>query len=163
MKIELTKEEYVDLLDLLHIAQWVLVAHKTKADPDSEKYGAVIQKFYALAAEMGRKDLIGYDAVRKKYLPTKTYEDTSPALEFIDEFVDHSFWDELIIRFAERDAARQSGGYEQLDLLGHEERHALVDPIEDRYAEEFNERGIDRLELVEHFGRTLAAPVRTHD
>lgn len=163
MKIEITKEEYINLLDLLSLASWVLVSHKTKLDPRIEKYDAVIQKFYALAAEMGRKDLIEYDTVRRKYQPTKAFEDTSHSLEFIDEFVDHSFWDELIIRFTERDAARQAGGYEQLNLLSHKDRHALVDPIEDRYAGEFDKHGIDRLQIVEPFWRDASTPVRTHD
>jgi hypothetical protein len=163
MKIEITNEEYVDLLDLLHIANWVLVSHKTQVDPLVEKLEMIIQKFYALAREMGRGDLVEYDPGRGKYHPTKALEDTSRSLEFIDEFVDHSFWDELIVRFAERDAARQAGGYEKLDLLGHEERHAFVDPFEERYAEEFNERGIERLEIVEHFGHDASTPVATHD
>ncbi len=163
MKIDITKEEYSDLLDLLHIANWILVFHKTKVEPEMEKYDAVIQKFYALAADMGRGDLIENDPAKGKYRPTKTFEDTSQSLTVIDNFVDHSFWDELIIRFAERDAARQAGGYEQLDRLSHEERHVLVDPIEERYAGEFNNNGIERLEIVEQFGRTASAPVRTHD
>ncbi len=85
-------------------------------------------------------------------------------MDFVDEFVDHAFWDELIIRFAERDAARQVGGYEQLDLLPRENRHALEDPIEERYSEEFDENGIDRLEIVERFGdREAPKPLKTHD
>lgn len=163
MKIEITKEEYVDLLDLLHMASWVLASHKTTVEPQIEKYDWIIQKFYALAGEMGRGDLIKYDPGRGKYHPTKAFEDTSRSLEFIDEFVDHSFWDELIVRFAERDAARQAGGYEKLDLLSHEDRHALVDPFEERYAEEFNERGIEQLEIVERFSGDASKPVATHD
>ena len=163
MKIEITKEEYNDVLDMFHMASWVLISHNTREDPRIEKYDSIIQKFYALAREMGRGDLIEYDPGSRKYHPTKAFEDTSRSLEFIDDFVDHSFWDELIIRFAERDAARQAGGYEKLDLLGHEDRHALVDPIEDRYAEEFNEHGIEHLEIVEHFGPDASIPVSTHD
>jgi hypothetical protein len=163
MKIEITKEEYVDLLDLFHIASWVLVSHKTTVDPRVEKFEIIIQKFYALAREMGRGNLVEYDPGRGRYRPTKAFEDMSPSLEFIDEFVDHSFWDELIARFAERDAARQAGGYEKLDLLSHEDRHALVDPFEERYAEEFNERGIDRLEIVERFSGDVLKPAATHD
>lgn len=163
MKVEITNEEYMDLLDLLHIANWVLVSHKTTVDPRVEKLERIIQKFYALARETGRGDLIEYDPGRGKYRPTKMLEDTSHSLEFIDEFVDHSFWDELIFRLAERDAARQAGGYEKLDLLGHEDRHAFIDPFEERYAEEFNERGLERLEIVEHFGHDASAPVATHD
>ncbi len=163
MKIEITKEEYVDLLDLFHIASWVLVSHKITVEPHVEKFEMIIQKFYALAREMGRGDLIEYDPGMGKYRPTKAFEDTSRSLEFIDEFVDHSFWDELIVRFAERDAARQAGGYEKLDQLSHEDRHALVNPFEERYVEEFNERGIDRLEIVEQFSGDASKPVATHD
>ncbi len=163
MKIEITKEEYADLLDLLHMASWVLFSHKTMVDPRTDKYDGIIQKFYALAGEMGRNDLVEFDPGTGKFRPTKAFEAASRSLEFIDEFVDHSFWDELIVRFAERDAARQTGGYEQLELLEHEDRHALVDPIEQRYSDEFNERGIDRLEIVEHFDRDAASHVKTHD
>jgi hypothetical protein len=163
MKIDITNDEYVDLLDLFHIANWVLVAHKTTVDPQVEKLETILQKFYAMAGEMGLGDLVEYDPARVKYRPTKKLEETSRATEFIDEFVDHSFWDELIVRFAERDAARQAGGYDKLDQLGHEERHAFVDPFEDRYADEFNERGIERLELVDRFGHDASTPVATHD
>ncbi len=162
MKIEITKEEYIDVLDLLHIASWVLFSHKTTVDPRVEKYDLIIQKFYSLAREIGRGDLVEYDPGKGKYHPTKALEDTSRSLEFIDEFVDHSFWDELVARFAERDAARQAGGYEKLDQLSHEDRHALVDPFEERYVEEFNERGIDRLEIVERFSGN-SKPIATHD
>ncbi len=164
MNVEITKEEYLDLLDLLHIAGWVLVAHKTEKDPRTEKYDAIIQKFYALAGQMGSGDLIEFDPVARKYYPTRKFEEGSNVMDFVDEFVDHSFWDELIIRLAERDAARQVGGYEQLDLLSHEDRHALEDPLEERYSGEFNENGIDRLEIVERFDdHDTSKPVRTHD
>jgi hypothetical protein len=163
MNVEITKEEYIYVLDLLNIASWVLSSYRTTLEPQIEKYDWIIQKFYALSREMGREDLIGYDPGRGKYHPTKAFEDTSRSLELIDEFVDHSFWDELIVRFAERDAAREAGGYEKLDLLSHEDRHALVDPFEERYAEEFNERGIEQLEITERFNGDASKPVATHD
>lgn len=163
MNVEITKEEYRDLLDLLHIASWVLVAHKTEKDPRTEKYDTVIQKFYALAEEMGSGSLIEHDSHAGKYHPTREFEESSNVMDFIDEFVDHAFWDELIIRLAERDASRQVGGYEQLDLLSHEDRHALEDPLEERYSGEFNENGINRLEIVERFGDDASTPVTTHD
>ncbi len=163
MKIDITKEEYHDLLELLHVANWILIFHKTQVEPAVEKYDALIQKLYSLAGEMGRPDLVETDPGTGKYRPTKTFEDSSRSLAFIDDFVDHSFWDELIIRFAERDAARQAGGYDQMDHLTHGDRHALLDPLEKKYADEFNENGIDRLEIVERYGHIAGAPVRTHD
>ncbi len=161
MKVEITKEEYLEFLDLIHVASWVLVGHKTEPDPRIEKYNKVIQKFYALAGDMGYAGLVEYDATAGKYRPSKSLADTSPTWQFIDEFVDHAFWDELIIRFTERDAARKIGGYEELNRLSHADMHALEDPIEDRYSKEFNDNGIERLEVIEQFGGRQ--PVVTHD
>jgi hypothetical protein len=161
MKVEISKEEYLELLDLVHIASWVLIFHKTATDPRIEKYDRIAQKLYALAKDMGYVGLINYDPESKKYRPSKTLEETTETWQFIDEFVDRSFWDELTIRFIERDAARQAGSYEQLNQLTHEERHALEDPIEEKYSREFDDNGIEHLEIVEKFGN--AKPVVTHD
>ncbi len=161
MKVEISKEEYLELLDLVHIASWVLVFHKTETDPRIDKYDRITQKLYTLAKDMGYAGLIDYDPASRKYRPSKSLEETAGTWQFIDEFVDHSFWDELAIRFTERDAARTAGGYEQLNRLGHEERHELEDPIEEKYLKEFDENGIEHLEIVERYGNGKA--VVTHD
>ena len=161
MKVEISKEEYLALLDLVHIANWVLVFHKTEADQRIDKYGRITQKLYALAKDMGYEGLTSHDPSSGKYRPSRDLEETTEAWQFIDEFVDHSFWDELIIRFTERDAAREAGSYDELDRLSHEERHALEDPIEGKYAREFDDHGIDHLDLVERLDSTR--PVVTHD
>ncbi len=161
MKVEISKEEYLELLDLVHIASWVLVFHKTVPDPRIDKYDRITQKLYALAKDMGYAGLINYDPGSRKYHPSKTLEETTGTWQLIDEFVDRSFWDELVIRFTERDAARTAGSYEQLNHLSHEERHALEDPIEEKYSKEFDDNGIEHLEIVEHYGNSAA--VVTHD
>ncbi len=161
MKVEISKEEYLELLDMVHIASWVLVFHKTEPDPRIDRYDRITQKLYALAKDMGYAGLINYDPRSKKYRPSKTLEETTDTWQLIDEFVDRSFWDELVIRFTERDAARKAGSYEQLDQLSHEERHALEDPIEEKYSKEFDDNGIEHLEIEEHYGSST--PVVTHD
>jgi hypothetical protein len=163
MKVEITKEEYRDLLDLLHIAHWVMIAHKTGEDPRTEKYEKTMQKFYSLAEEFGYSSLIDFDPKIEKYFPTRTFEETSPSWEFIDEFVDDTFWDELIDRLTKRDLERQVGGYEILRTLSMEARLALEAPIEERYAEEFNRNGLDNVAIVEQFGLDATKPVKTSD
>jgi hypothetical protein len=163
MKIEITKEEYRNLLDLLYIADWVLIAHKTGDDPRTKPYDDIIQKLYSRAREAGYERLIGHDPQTRDHFTTREFEEASKALVFIDEFVDDSFWDELIIRLAERDAAQQAGGYEQLGLLSAEDQHALRAPIEEKYSEELNSHGIDHLVLAHQFGFDLTKPVKTSD
>ena len=44
MKIEITKKEYRALLDVFHLADWVLHAYKTEEGPETEEYRALEQK-----------------------------------------------------------------------------------------------------------------------
>jgi hypothetical protein len=163
MKIDITKDEYRDLLDLLYIAQWVLIAHKTEEDPRTKPYDKVIQQLYSQAGEAGYERLIEHDPRTRSHYTTREFEEASKAILFIDEFVDDSFWDELIIRLAERDAAQQAGGYDRLHLLSNEEQHKLRTPVEERYSEEFNEHGVDHLVLAHQFGVDLKTQVKTSD
>ncbi len=163
MKIELTKEEYRYLLDLLYTANWVLNAHKAEEDPRTKPYDKVIQKIYSLARPTGFGSLIEYDPHDRRYYPTGEFEDATEAAEFIDEYVDDTFWDELVYRLSERDAAHRVGGYEQFRLLSPEDRTALETPAHERYAEEFKKNGIQHLVITEEFGLSAAKPVKTSD
>jgi hypothetical protein len=163
MKIEISKEEYRALLDVLHIAEWVIQAHKSEKDPRAEPFDRIIQKFYALAGTMGLERLIRYEPGAKQYVLTKQFDDATKSWELIDEFIDDIFWDELAHRLAERDAARTIGGYEQLDRLGRQERTSLEGPVLDRYQRELDDNGLERLEIIEHFGVPHAAGQQTHD
>jgi hypothetical protein len=163
MKIDITKEEYRNLLDVLHMADWMMHAHETEEDPGTVKYDEVIQKFYALAKDLGHDDSVKYNPEARKYFVTREFDSTSESWEFIDDFTDVTFWDELIHRLTDRDIARTVGGYEQLDKLSMEQRFVHEAPIIKKYSQEFDERGLDRLELVEQFGQALASRTRTHD
>jgi hypothetical protein len=152
MQIEITKEEYRNLLDVLDMADWMMHAHKTEQDPSTERLDRIIQKFYALARDLGQSRLITYDTATKEFHPTRDFDSETESRRFIDEFTDDSFWDELIHRLTDRDLARRLGGYEQLDKLAMNERFSLEGPVIEHYANEFDANGVDRLEIVEHFG-----------
>ncbi|MFY9261686.1 MAG: hypothetical protein WAO71_14420 [Gallionella sp.] len=150
MKIEFTRKEYQNLLDMLYIANWVLTAHKLEDDPRVEAYEALEQKIYAHAQPMGFGDLIEYMADDEEYYPTKKYEDTSPAAAFIQEFENDSFWEELIDRLANRDLIKQAGGVENLSSLSVEQHFGLLHPLETKYSAEFEQNGLDGIRIVAH-------------
>lgn|SRR5574341_660763 len=163
MKIEITKEEYRDLLDVLHMAEWMMHAHETEKALGSGKYDEIIQKFYALAKDMGQESLIEYDPDLREYFHTREFDDATESWEIIDDFTDDTFWDELVHRLTDRDLARKVGGYDKLDKFNMKERFALEGPVLERYSQEFDKRGLDRLEIVETFVQDLADPAATHD
>jgi hypothetical protein len=53
MNIEISTNEYRDLLDILHIADVVMSGHRNEADRRTERHRALIQKLYALAQGEG--------------------------------------------------------------------------------------------------------------
>ena len=77
---------------------------------------------------------------------TRECEENSPARPYIDEFEEETFWDELIDRLANRDILREIGEKKLLSI-NKEERMKIYFDFEERYQEEFEEHGVERLEI----------------
>jgi len=163
MNIEISTKEYRDLLDILHIADVVVSGHRREEDKRSERHRALIQKLYALARREGLDRLIGYNESVQKHVPTAEFEETSLAHAVIDDFGNHLFWDELISRLSERDAAQIIGGIDRLNAMVDSDRQAVEGPIRQRYIEEFTANGVANLEVIERFSAGEGIPVKTSD
>lgn len=161
MKIDLSQEEYRVLLDLLHVAEVVLSSHRQEDDERSAGHRQLLQKLYARAQEAGLSDLITHHPSEGRYHPSDRFEELSAAHTFLDEYVNHVFWDQLVRQLTERDAAVKAGGSEKLEALNDDERERIEQPIKDRYLKEFSENGLTNLAVVERFG--AGAAVRTSD
>ena len=161
MNIEISTEEYQNLLDILHIADVVMSGHHREEDKRTERHRALIQKLYALAQGAGLDLLIGYKEGAKKYVPTQDFEHSSLAHMVIDEFGDHLFWDHLISRLTERDAAQIAGGPDRLNATI--ERQIVEGPIRQRYIQEFTKNGVANLTVVERFSAGVDTPAMTSD
>ena len=139
MNIDLTKNEYRLLLDLVFMASWMVDSHHPEGRDGVEEYDMLLQKLYSFAREMGCEELV----------PTRHYEETTRAFQLIEEYNDDTFWDALISRLAERDV------YEKLekgrrDTMGIEEYWERSEPIEEAYYQEFLRHALDRLRLVDN-------------
>lgn len=163
MNIELSSQEYLDLLDVLHIADVVLSGHRRQEDGRTERQRGLIQKLYGIARGQGLAHLMNFDEIAKRYIPTQEFEANSVAHEAIHEFSDHLFWDELIDRLSFRDAALIAGGADRLRALGDRERGVIEGPVRQRYIAEFTRHGITNLELVERYEESDEMPVKTSD
>ena len=136
------------LLHVLEMADWILNAHKNKEDKEHKPYIKLEQKIFAFAAEMGYGSLIEYSKELHQYLPTRKYEDTCSAMEFIEEFENESFWDELIDRLAERDAIREVGE-KAFKALKPIDRIMKVEENKKLYIDEFEKYGLDRISCAQ--------------
>jgi hypothetical protein len=163
MNIELSSQEYRDLLDILHIADVVMSGHRRDEDVRSMQHRALVQKLYALARSEGLEGLIQYREKDHVYYPTAEFEESTLAHVLINELENHLFWDQLIGRLSVRDAAQMVGGISRLTSLDDHERQNVEGPIRQRYIQEFASHGVNNLEVIEKFQDGHEAHIQTSD
>ncbi len=140
MKINFTKKEFRTLLELAHLGDWMLHAHDTRDNPETEPHRAVLQKIYSHFKEMGCEDLI--EVSDGEFYETRRLEDAMQL--HVERYDNESFWEELLSRLAVRDSIKQVGedAYNAMD--GYE-RIVLTSEKEEAWSEEFEKNGLARI------------------
>ena len=144
MKINFTKSEYRTLLDVIYMADWILPTHDTEDRSGTKEYSDLFQKLMSYAKNMGCEDLVGFDEQQKDYAASFIFEEESPALDYIDEFENDSFWAELISRLAQRDALIELKANNPHDVES-EDLFAAISKAEEKWSKEFEAFGLDRI------------------
>jgi hypothetical protein len=143
IKIELTHDEYRKLIELTYLGEWFVNAHHD-AEFQDETATEILQQV------LGSHDLagVGRDIETGNY-----YLDNEWSERLFDQYIidydDHVFWDELTERLAQRDLARKRRV--PVEQINRDDDILELKPIEERYRRELEASGIDRLELGHDF------------
>lgn len=137
-KIELTNTQFQNLLQLAYLGEWVLQAYEP-ADNAGE-IDDLEQKLYESAYRQGNDD-IEYDKKLGGYVPCQEFE--SDCDKVIEKYDEHTFWEELIIRMANRDLQKMNA-----DKLSPKEFEKKQNELIQKYEKEFAKNGIDNLTLL---------------
>ncbi len=136
-KIELTDKQFQDLLQLLYMGEWVLQAYEPA--PNANDVDALEQNLYESAYRQGNDD-IEFDKKLGGYVPCEEFEEDCDAI--IEKYDEHTFWEELIIRMANRDL--EAMGASQLSPREYEKKQ---NELIKKYEKEFAVNGINNLTL----------------
>jgi hypothetical protein len=136
MKINFTKKEYQLLVTMIETADWVMNAHHAHGRKDAEDYRVLRNKILSFADEMGMKGC--YEKEGDTYYETAEYQENSKQTEFIEEYDEDSFWEQLVTKLVDRDYAQQYGDKE----VNFETKALRLSEIEEKYADEINEFGL---------------------
>lgn len=145
MQIKFTKSEMEKLLELLSIADWVLTSMDVEEDERKDDYLKLLQKLYHEAYESGMTKEIEYDEEAKDYYLSEDWEEETQVRDFIEEYEDASFWEELTFRLADRDIDRKMNGKTPKNF---EEHVAMFTKVQSKYEEEFEKNRLENLEVV---------------
>ncbi len=141
MKIELTKEQYLTLARSLYMSSFIANFHKSEEDPLDTTYFETMQHLLKHAQE--------FDAVKEcstnNGVLNLTDEDCGEMHVFLEEFIETSFWNELIERLADRDTGRtkEFGNKPPSDP----KRAAFFERQAESYADIFEKVGLDSIDV----------------
>jgi hypothetical protein len=143
MNVELQPDDFRKLVELAYLGEWVINAqHDT--DYQDENAGRVLQQ---LLSNSSLKDVGRDDETGEYFMSSEWVERLYDA--YILDYDDHVFWDELTERLAQRDLAklRDVG----VDEINRDDDLLELRPLEERYRQELEEHGVDRLEIVSDY------------
>ncbi len=145
MKVSFTTKEYTRLLELVHLG--LAVAGADPEDPMTmpDRYSEAAQKIFGLAENFGCADLVEQD-VNGVYFPAEKLVE-GPARERFEEFLEDSFWLELVLRLSHRDLNQETGKKLEIDDLSPAQQQQL-EKMRDAYWQEFETDGIEHLTIL---------------
>ncbi|MGB4703529.1 MAG: hypothetical protein WBI18_00425 [Candidatus Saccharicenans sp.] len=143
MNLELTREQYEKLLELVYLGNWMVNAYRT--DDYLEEYSELVSYIFSRAEEAGLPGKAVKDEMENKYLPSYEFEESLQ--DFISEYDGFCFWEELLNRLAERDALKEFGST-PLDKIDLEEFLNKKSFYLRRYEQELEENGLQNFQIV---------------
>ncbi|MFO7942401.1 MAG: hypothetical protein R6U92_07165 [Bacillota bacterium] len=147
MKIDLSREEYVRLVEMLYLAKWMLDSYIGGGTPkELRPYADLEQKIMAQAKRFDvGEDMIEWVPKLDGYFHTRKFEVEGEIFERIEAYDASTVWEELPYWLARRDLLERYGG--DIDDLDEEEVDTSYYNLVARYKLEFLKNGIDNLRL----------------
>lgn len=142
MKINFTKKQYESLIKLIYLGEWVANAHRV--DDRVRELEEIEQYVLSFYKDFGMERYITFDEDLKKFFTTTDFEDISKVNDYIDDYNNNTFWDELIFRLARRDLIERYGE-EAVMNMDWEERMSKEGVFIEEYEDEFEKNGIKNL------------------
>jgi len=133
MEIQLTVKEFLHLLDLVYIGNWIL--NSTRENDRFEDYDLLQEKFFALAAQNGLPELA--QTYLGNAFPSRAYEEGG-IHDAIADYEDAVFFDILAEELARRDMTSEH--------LNPNDINELTIRM-DSYMSEFELNGIENISL----------------
>ena len=149
MHLRFSEEELATLIEMVSLATEVAnINPQDKQHAGYARFEGLENKILESAKHHGMGSVIEFDQARGKNRVTEAFQQESFFQECLEEFRDASFWEELMIRLAERDVLREVGEAAFL-ALSDEEKEKLTKPQEKRYWQKFSTKGIGQLHWIE--------------
>lgn len=143
MKLDITEEQFKELLKLAILGEWM---EKTIPGESDKEEAGVVQKLLSLAKDFGYDNYVEFDEESKKFFITEDFENDTNIFDIIGNYHEYALWEGLVLEFSKRELVEKYGE-EKVESMSDEERIEKEMPFINKYEEEFREFGLDNLEI----------------
>lgn len=148
MNFRFSDSEVKTLVELLSLASLVAEWNQHPAfEGKMAEIDALQDKIYEHLYHAGYSQLVEFNEEEQHFQISSEFEKKSFFLSCYDEFRQETFWEELVIRMADRDLS-QKIGFDRWNLMSEEERRAQTVELEKRYWNELEKHGVEHLRLI---------------
>jgi hypothetical protein len=146
--LRFTEQELSVLVQMLSLAAEVASWNqKPGSDEGVAEFEGLESRILGKVLQAGFGDIIGWDEEKQRYQLKPEFQQQSFFQECFEEFRNESFWEDLVLRLADRDLMRVIGK-EAWEKLDEDQRRERTKDIEKRYWEEFTRNGIERVAVI---------------
>ncbi|MDO8668642.1 MAG: hypothetical protein Q7K35_06205 [bacterium] len=148
MKINLTKNQYLALMKLVYLGNWLANASRLQ-DEQIKEYEEMEGYIFSFAEEFGCNRYVEHEPEDDaRYFPTRYFEEEAEVRGLIEDYDNEIFWQEAVDRFGDRDFIKKYGR-EEIEKMDRDERFIKIMECQEKYEKEFEENGIERMEIKE--------------
>lgn len=148
MQMRFTDEELLTLAEMLSLACWVSSFNQLPgSDFKAERYETLLDRVLDRLVQAGMGKLIELDPVSNRPRLKKEFEEKTYAFQSYDEMRNAAFWEDLMIRLAEREMVRKYGE-KKWASISEDERRNLARNAEERYWKELQVNGFKNIHLL---------------
>lgn len=149
MKINITNKQYLALLKVVYLGNWMANAQRDGSPEDKriEEYENISDFVFSLAPQFGFEKYMSHEVSDgDRYFPTMIFEEETDVHELHEEYNENAFWDDLCEKLGERDF-RKKYSQKEIQNMSDDERFAKLYECIDAWDEELVKNGIERLEI----------------
>ncbi|MCG8570031.1 MAG: hypothetical protein MJB14_07800 [Spirochaetes bacterium] len=141
MEIKFSEEQYKSLLKMIYLGEWMVNSYQ---DQPNQEFFQLAQYIYSFTDKFNLQKLVEKDQEFNEYFPSAEMEESIQ--EFIDDYDNENFWDEIIEKLAWRDMVEDHGeaAIKEMSINDLNEKRL---PYLTKYAKEFEENGIKNLTI----------------
>ena len=145
MHLRVSDDELATLVEMVSLATEMAALNPNDAGQAGyARFEEVESKALEAAKSTGLAGIVEFDMERGKNRVTEKFQENAYSQECFNEVQNAVFWEELMIRLAERDLIQEIGPAAH-EALNEEERRKKTAPLEKRYWEQFKKDGTDLL------------------